>query len=92
MIDGAGPMALTVLLFAFSGALTAAALWLAGRLAPWFLKERFEPPTVRSFFFDFVTEAEPTYARTTTMLLAVAIMLAVMTPLIALIRFGGIVG
>lgn len=69
-------------------ALTAGSLWLAARLAPWFLKQRFRPLTVRSFFFDFVAEAELDRARVTTLVLAAAIILAVLTPVAFVIRFG----
>lgn len=87
MID-AGALALMLALFIPSAALTVGAFWLAARLAPWFLKQRVAPLPVRSFFLDFAAETEPTYARVTTMVLAVAIVLAVLTPVICLIRFG----
>lgn len=89
MIDSVGTLGVALALFIPCLALTAGSLWLAARLAPWFLKQRFEPPTVRSFFFDFVAEAELTQARMTTMLVAAAIMLAVLTPVVCVIRFGG---
>lgn len=90
MIESAGPLGLTLLLFVPSLALTIASLWLAARLTPWFLKQRqTEPPTVRSFFLDFVSESEPTQARMTTVLIAAGIILSVLTPVVCLIRFGG---
>lgn len=93
MIESAGPLGLTLLLLVPCLALTVGAFWLAARLTPWFLKQRqLEPPTVRSFFLDFVSESEPTQARMTTVLLATAIILSVLTPVIALVRFGGILG
>ncbi len=91
MIESAGPLGLTLLLFVPSLVLTVGSLWLAARLTPWFMKQRqTEPPTVRSFFFDFVSESEPTQARMTTVLLAAAIILSVLTPVVCLIRFGGL--
>ena len=89
MIENVGTLGFGLILFIPCFALTAGALWLAARMAPWFLQQRFEPPTVRSFFFDFVAEAELTQARMTTMVLAAAIVLAVLTPVICVIRFGG---
>ena len=89
MIDGVGTLGLGLMLFIPSLALTAGALWLAARMTPWLLQQRFEPPTVRSFLFDFVAEAELTQARMTTMMLAAAIVLAVLTPVVCVIRFGG---
>ena len=91
MIESAGPLGLTLLLFVPSLALTVASLWLAARLTPWFLKQRqTEPPNVRSFFFDFVSESEPNHARMTTVLIAAGIILSVLTPVVCLIRLGGI--
>ena len=62
MIDGADALGLGLILLLPSLALTAGAFWLAARLAPWFLNQRVEPPTVRSFFLDFGAEAEFTQA------------------------------
>lgn len=89
MIENVGTLGFGLMLFIPCLALTAGALWLAARMAPWFLQQRFEPPTVRSFFFDFVAEAELTQARVTTMVLAAAIVLAVLTHVVCVIRFGG---
>ncbi len=89
MIESVGTLGVGLILLIPCLALTAGALWLAARMAPWFLKQRFEPPTVRSLFFDFVAEAELTQVRMTTMMLAAAIVLAVLTPLVCVIRFGG---
>lgn len=90
MIDDVGSLGLGLLLLIPSLALTTGALWIAARLTPWFLKQRLEPPTVRSFF-DSVSEAELTQARMTTVILAAAIVLAVVTPVACVIRFGGFV-
>lgn len=89
VIDSVGTLCLGLALFIASLALTAGALWLAARIAPWFLQQNFEPPTVRSFLFDFAAEADVTQARMTTMMLAAAILLAVLTPVVCVIRFGG---
>ena len=89
MIDGVGTLGLGLMLLLPSLALTVGALWLAARLAPWFTQERSAPPTVRSFFLDFAADSELTQARMTTMLLAAAIVLAVITPLACVVRFGG---
>ena len=89
MIDGVGTLGLGLMLLLPSLALTAGALWLATRVAPWFLNQRTEPPTARSFFLDFGAEAELTQARITTLMLAAAIILAVLTPVVCVIRFGG---
>jgi uncharacterized protein involved in cysteine biosynthesis len=89
VINSVGTLCLGLALFIPSLGLTAGALWLAARIAPWFLRQNFEPPTVRSFLFEFVAEAELTQARMTTMMLAAAIVLAVLTPVVCVIRFGG---
>jgi hypothetical protein len=89
VFEDVGSLGLGLLLLVPSFALTTGALWIAARLTPWFLKQRLEPPTVRSFFLDIDPEAELTQARMTTMILAAAIVLAVVTPLAFLIRFGG---
>lgn len=89
MIDSVGTLGVALSLFVPSLALTAGSLWLAARLAPWFLKERFRPLPVRSFFFDFNAEAELDRARMMTLALAGAIILAVITPLFWLIRLAG---
>ncbi len=92
MSDSIGTLGVGFILLILCLALTAGALWLAARLAPWFLQQRFEPPTVRSFFVDFAAEAELDRARMTTMVLAAAIVLAVLTPVVCVIRFGGFAG
>jgi hypothetical protein len=79
-----------VTLFVFSLALTAASLWLGARLAPWFLQERFDPPTVRSYFLEPSAETELTRARVVTVLLGSAILLAVLLALAVAVKFGGV--
>jgi hypothetical protein len=63
-------------LFAFAVGLTGWAFWVAARLAPWFLKESFEPPTVRSFFFEPMADVDITRGRLVTTGIATAIVLA----------------
>ncbi len=89
MIDSIGPLGFALALFIPSLALTAGSLWLAARLAPWFLKERFRPLAVRSFFLDFNADAELDRARMMTLAVAGAIILAVVTPLFWFIRLSG---
>ena len=89
MIDSIGPLGFALALFIPSLALTAGSLWLAARLAPWFLKERFRPLAVRSFFLDFNAEAELDPARMTTLVLAATIIFAVLVSVVSVIRFGG---
>ncbi len=89
MIDSIGPLGFALALFIPSLALTAGSLWLAARLAPWFLKERFRPLAVRSFFLDFNAEAELDRSRMMTLAVAGAIILAVLVPIVSIIRFGG---
>jgi hypothetical protein len=67
-----------VALFVWALALTACSLWMAGRIAPWFLKAQFEPPTLRSFFLEPLADTQMTRARTVTALVAFAILLTAM--------------
>lgn len=77
-------------LFSASLVLTVIALWIAGRLAPWFLKETVEPPTVRSYFLDPMADMDITRARLVTMLIAAAIILFALLVIAAAVRFGGV--
>lgn len=92
MIDGVGQLGLALAMFIPSLALTAGSLWLAARLAPWFLKTRFRPLPVRSFFFDLNAEAELDRNRMMTVAIAGAVILAVLVPAFWLIRLGGFAG
>jgi hypothetical protein len=67
-----------IALFVWALALTACSLWMAGRIAPWFLKAEFEPPTLRSFFLEPLADTQMTQARTITAVVAFAILLAAM--------------
>jgi hypothetical protein len=77
-------------LFSASLVLTAVSLWLAGRVAPWFLKEAIEPPTVRSYFLDPMADVDMTRVRVVTMLIATAIMLFALLIIAIAVRFGGV--
>lgn len=55
--------------------LTVLSLWLAGRLAPWFLEEAVTPPPVRSYFTDLWADTNMTRERAVTGLIALALAL-----------------
>ena len=76
-----------VALFVASLVLTAFSLWAGGRLTPWFLQESVEPPTVRSYFLDPMSDTDMSRPRVVTMLLACAIMLAVLLAMAISLRF-----
>ena len=77
-------------LFLASLVLTAISLWIAGRLAPWFLKEAAEPPTVRSYFLDPMADVDLSKARLVTLLIATAIILFALLMIAIAVRFGGV--
>jgi hypothetical protein len=77
-------------LFLGSLVLTAISLWIGGRLAPWFLKEAADPPTVRSYFLDPMADVDLSRARIVTMLIATAIMLFALLVIAVAVRFGGV--
>jgi hypothetical protein len=62
----------------------------AGKLAPWFLEERFEPPSVRSYFLDPTADSVLTRGRIVTVLIATAIMLSLLLVIAAIVKFGGL--
>lgn len=76
-------------LFVWAVALTACSLWMAGRIAPWFVKAEFEPPTLRSFFLDPMADTDFNKARAVTALVAVAILLAAMLTIVVAARSMG---
>jgi hypothetical protein len=76
--------------FAASLVLTAISLWIGGRLAPWFLKEAVEPPSVRSYFLDPMADIDVNRARMVTLGIATAIMLFVLLVIAVAVRFGGV--
>jgi hypothetical protein len=79
-----------IILFSMSLALTGVSLWFAGKLAPWFLKESFEPPTVRSYFFELGADIDMSKGRVVIALIALAIMLSTLLAITVLVKFGGI--
>ena len=79
-----------IMLFSASLVLTGVSLWLGGKMAPWFLKEGFEPPTVRSYFLDLNADTEMTRGRVVTALIALAIMLSALLVMAIAGKVGGI--
>lgn len=78
-----------IVLFSMSLVLTAFSLWMAGKLAPWFLQESFDPPTMRSYFFEPRADMDLTKARVVTVLIALAIMLTALLIMAISVKFGG---
>jgi hypothetical protein len=76
-------------LFAWAVGLTACALWMAGRIAPWFLNVQADPPSLKSYFLDPMADTEFNKVRAVTALVAVAIMLAVLLSLAIAARLMG---
>ena len=81
MFDVSGDLLPTFALLTLSFVLTAASLWIGGRLTPWFLQETIEAPTLRSFFFSFEADANFDRVRLTTGALGFAVMLALLLAL-----------
>jgi hypothetical protein len=78
-----------IVLFSMSLMLTAFSLWMAGKLAPWFLQESFDPPTMRSYFFEPAADLDLTKARVVIVLIAMAIMLTFLLVMATAVKFGG---
>lgn len=81
---------LAIVLFSMSLGLTGVSLWLGGKLAPWFLQESFDPPTMRSYFLDPGAEMDLTRGRVVSILIALAIMLTALLAMALLVKVGGI--
>lgn len=79
-----------IALFSISLVLTGFSLWAGGKLAPWFLQESFDPPTMRSYFFDPAAEMDLTRGRVVTVLIALAIMLAQLLAIALVVKVGGV--
>jgi len=79
-----------VAIFCVGVAFTLFSLWAAGRIAPWFLQQSFEPPTIRSYFFDAGAEMELTPQRATIALIALAMCLALILAPILVARTAGL--
>lgn len=80
----------TIILFSVSLLLTGISLWVGGKLAPWFMGEGFEPPTVRSYFTDLSADMDLTRGRIVTAGIALAVMLAALLVMAVAVKFGGI--
>lgn len=68
---------------------TAFSLWIGTRAAPWFLNERCEPPTVRSYFLDPAADLEMTRVRVVAALLAAAILMTMLLGVALAVKVGG---
>lgn len=77
-------------LFLASLVLTAISLWIGGRLAPWFLNEAVEPPSVRSYFLEPMADIDLDKARMVTLGIATAIVLFALLVVAIAVRFGGV--
>lgn len=79
-----------IVLFSASMLLTGISLWLGGKMAPWFMGEGFEPPSVRSYFLDLGADMDLTKGRVVTAMIALAIMLAALLAMAVTVKFGGV--
>ena len=57
---------------------------------PWFLQENFDPPTMRSYFFDPAADMDLTRGRVVSVLIALAIMLAALLAIALVVKVGGV--
>ena len=76
-------------MFLASVVATAFSLWIGTRAAPWFLNERCEPPTVRSYFLDPAADLEMTRVRVVAALLAAAILMTMLLAVALAVKVGG---
>ena len=90
MAAGFEGMVPVMAMFLVSLLMTAGSLWVGGRMAPWFLKERFDPPTVRSYFMQPDAEMSFTRERMVTALAASAVLLAMLLVMAIAVKFGGL--
>ena len=79
-----------VTMFLVSLMATAFSLYLGTRMAPWFLNERSEPPTVRSYFLDPAADTEMTRVRVVSALIAAAILLSMLLVMALAVKVGGV--
>jgi hypothetical protein len=79
-----------IALFIVSLVLTVGCLWAARRMAPWFIGQRTEVPSVRSFFLDPSADSDVSPARVVTILIAAVLVLAVLLAVTCVLRFGGL--
>jgi hypothetical protein len=68
---------------------TAFSLWIGTRAAPWFLKERCEPPTVRSYFLEPAADLALTRVRVVAALVAAAILMTMLLGVALAVKVGG---
>ena len=78
-----------VTMFLASVIATAFSLWIGTRTAPWFLNERCEPPTVRSYFLDPTADIEMTRVRVVAALVAAAILMTMLLAMALAVKVGG---
>jgi hypothetical protein len=79
-----------VSMFLVSLVATAFSLFLGTRMAPWFVNERCEPPTVRSYFLDPAADTEMTRVRVVSALIAAAILLGMLLVMALAVKVGGV--
>lgn len=79
-----------IVLFSASLVLTGFSLWVGGKLAPWFMGEGFQAPTVRSYFTDLSADMDLTKGRVVTAMIALAVMLTALLTMAVAVKFGGI--
>lgn len=79
-----------ILLFSASIVLTGVSLWVGGKLAPWFMGEGFQAPSVRSYFTDLGADMDLTKGRIVTAMIALAIILTALLVMAVAVKFGGI--
>ncbi len=82
----------SALLLVGTFALVTGSLWLAGRLAPWFLKQDYAPPPVLSWFTDFEADLAIDRPRIVVGLIAFAITLFAMLSIAIVVRLAGLPG
>ena len=79
-----------VTMFFVSVMATAFSLWLGTRMAPWFVDERCDPPTVRSYFLDPAADTDLTRVRVVAALVAAAILLSMLLVMAVAVKMGGL--
>jgi len=79
-----------VSMFFISVMATAFSLWLGTRMAPWFLDECSERPTVRSYFLDPAADTDMTRVRLVAAVVAAAILLSMLLVMAVAVKFGGV--
>ncbi len=78
-----------MMMFFASVMATAFSLWIGTRTAPWFLNERCEPPTVRSYFLDPAADIDMTRVRVVAALVAAAILISMLLVMALAVKLGG---